>query len=124
MFTGIFRILTLSLLLILPIQGAAAALGPIVCALSEGHRSMGMDGHSHSDHSDGSTSHSHDNSDGPVSDEGASGHLCCHHFSAGVPVAFEKLPDLAPTLVSRSIVLSHKLFVPEQPQRPPRAVLV
>jgi hypothetical protein len=119
MTTRFFRVLAFSLLLILPIQGIAAVLGPIVCS-SDGHHSMAVDGHSHAD--DG-MSHSHDKTDGPVADEGVSGHLCCHHFSAGIPVTFEHLPDLSPTLASRSIVSSYKLFVPEQPQRPPRSVL-
>ena len=121
MFTRLFKVLALSLLLILPIQGIAAALGPILCAGSDGHHSMGVDSHSHGD--DG-VPHSHDNKDGPVSDESAVSHLCCHHFSAGVPFAFEELLDLTPTLASRSVVPPHKLFIPEQPQRPPRLILV
>lgn len=121
MFPRFLKILALSLLLILPIQGVAAALGPLLCAAADGHHSMGGDGHSQQ--SNEGTPHSHDKNDGPAADEGVSGHLCCHHFSAGFPVAFEELPDLSPTLVSRSIILSHKLFVPEQPQRPPLAVL-
>src|SRR5688500_8714814 len=121
MFSRLFKILALSLLLILPIQGIAAALGPILCASPHGHHSMGAESHSHGD--DGVPhSHSHDN-DGPVSDEGTASHLCCHHFSAGIPVAFEDLLELTPTLASRSVVPPHALFVPEQPQRPPRVIL-
>ena len=120
MFARLFKVLALSLMLILPVQGIAAALGPILCASSDGHQSMAAHTHVHGD--DGAT-HTHDNQDSPVSDEGASGHLCCHHFSAGIPVAFEDLLDLTPTLASRSVVPPHALFVPEQPQRPPRVIL-
>ena len=120
MFKRFFKVLALALLLVLPIQGIAAALGPVLCASSDGHHSMAMDGHSHADEG---APHSHDTNDGPAADEGVSTHLCCHHFSAGVPTVFEDFPELSPTRVSRSIILSHTLFVPEQPQRPPRAVL-
>lgn len=115
------------LLLVLPLQGAAAVLMPLACLTAPTHNATAGAGAHH--HVAAEIPHQHDalagasydqsNDDG-VTGPHYNGHLLCHLFSA-VPatvivVAAADLPDL-----NSSISIPIALFVPEQPQRPPRS---
>jgi hypothetical protein len=97
-------------LLLLPLQGWAATLSAFTCFSADAHQTAG------SPHHDTGSPHEHDGDTG----NDHSGHLSCHHFFSGMPAAVSEpeSPDL-PAFES-SISLLFTLFVPEQPQRPPR----
>lgn len=121
------KIAVFALLLILPLQGLAAALMPFACLSAPEHNATAGAGAHH--HATAEIPHQHDvpasasqnqsNEDGG-NVQNHNGHLLCHLFSA-VPatVVVVAAADL-PILVS-SISIPLALFVPEQPQRPPRA---
>ena len=117
------RQLAVLVLLLLPLQGLAASLAAYTChsgttehATSNAHAD---------DHGTSQTSHTHDDAaphqhDGDAGGD-RSGTLSCHHVFSGMPAAMAltrpaELPDF-----ESSISLFSTLFVPELPQRPPRA---
>lgn len=121
------KIAMFALLLVLPLQGAAAVLMPLACLSAPTHDTTAGAGAHH--HAAAEIPHQHDTPAGASQDQGNddggtvqnyNGHLLCHLFSA-VPatLTMAAAADL-PTLVS-SISIPLALFVPEQPQRPPRA---
>lgn len=121
------KIAVFALLLVLPLQGAAAVLVPLACLSAPANNATaGMSAHHHAaaeipnQHDmPASASQGHGNDDGGTA-QNYSGHLLCHLFSAVLTtVAVVAAADL-PILVS-SISIPIALFVPEQPQRPPRA---
>lgn len=106
-------------LLLIPLQGFAATLSTLSCF---GDDAQASTVHQHS-HDDSASSHEgtprqHDSDTGK---EHGGGHTGCHHFSSGLPtVVAVAAPPMLPTFESTIYLLS-TLFVPEQPQRPPRA---
>lgn len=49
------------------------------------------------------------------------GHSCCHHvFTGAASVALPFVPE-APRAITQRVPLLNTLFIPELPQRPPRA---
>jgi hypothetical protein len=98
-------------LLLLPLQGWAATLSAFTCFSADAHQTV--DAHHH----DTGPTHEHDGDTG----NDHSAQSGCHHFFSGMPAAMTatESPDL-PAFES-SISLLFTLFVPEQPQRPPRA---
>jgi hypothetical protein len=52
---------------------------------------------------------------------GASSHLCCQHFCPAFAAPGEHLPALPRTAAVGRIALFADLFIPDLPQRPPRA---
>ena len=122
------KIAMFALLLVLPLQGAAAMLMPLACLSVPTHNATAGAGAQHH-HATAEIPHQHDTPAGSSQDQSNddggtvqnyNGHLLCHLFSA-VPATLTVVAaaDL-PTLVS-SISIPLALFVPEQPQRPPRA---
>lgn len=121
------KIAMFALLLVLPLQGAAAVLMPLACLSAPTHNATaGTGAHHpaaakipHQHDAPAGASQDQDNDDGGTA-QNYNEHLLCHLFSA-VPatVAVVAAADL-PILVS-SISIPIVLFVPEQPQRPPRA---
>lgn len=125
------KIAVFALLLILPLQGLAAALMPFACIPAPTHAAQqAIVADAQQDHGDGaamphqhdaySSAKHHQDSDDGASGQNYNGHLCCHLFSA-IPateavVAASDLP-----LLTSPIPVLVALFVPEQPQRPPRA---
>jgi hypothetical protein len=118
----------LMLLLVLPLQGMAAVLMPLACFSTPEHAAQRIADPAAHHGADIANTHQHDAHAGTdhhqSSDDGGSGknynsHLCCNLFSAMpasvVTVAASDLPVL-----TSSISLPLALFVPEQPQRPPR----
>lgn len=106
--------LAVFVLLLLPLQGLAATLSAFTCFSADAHPTADANAHSHDG---GGSSHEHD---GETSKD-HSGHLNCHHFFSGIPaVMVVTVPTELPAFES-SISLLFTLFVPERPQRPPRA---
>jgi hypothetical protein len=105
------------LLLILPLQGLAAALTPILCHSDEQQQtvvSVQAHGSDPSSHEEPTSNH-----DGKAGAD-YSGHLCCHYPVGAMPVPFAAFADSGPsTYVSLPQVLP-SLFSPEQQLRPPR----
>ena len=108
------KVILLSLMLVLPAQGTAAALAQILCG-TDNHEAVQTRSEAQVDHP---TPHQQ-----PVKG-GASGQddsvsFCWHHLTAGAPLglleAVAHLPVYHPSLPPFSL-----LFIPEQPQRPPR----
>ena len=121
------KIALLTLLLILPLQGAAAVLMPLACLTAPTHNAT-ADASAHHQtatelaqqhHAPAGASHHEGNDDGGTV-QNYNEHTLCHLFSA-IPatVAVVAAADL-PALVS-FIPPPLALFVPEQPQRPPRS---
>ena len=112
MLTFIRKLAALALLVLVPLQGVAAA------ALSVMQCPPAVAGTPHSSNNDDGTAQE-DNDD---TVKNFSEHLFCHQVFSGIPVipAAGVTPDL-PVFVS-SISLLSSLFFPEQPQRPPFSV--
>lgn len=115
------------LMLALPLQGFAAHALVMPCdgmqspAAQKGHDAHGghvatYAGHDHDKH--GAAEHQQGSTDAADS---TSGHSCCHHASTGVlPASNAGVPE-TPQVVPGSVQLLTTLFIPELPQRPPRA---
>lgn len=134
-FRRIFRsALAALLILALPLQGLAAFAPATPCG--EEHATMHGDtthhaaadtvkNHStHTGHDQASAGHDHhapDNSTPAQDISFGSGHNCCHHVFTGVPPVAAPTPPEAPNAVMPRVSLLATLFIPELPQRPPRA---
>ena len=109
-----------ALLLVMPLQGMAAVVGPLMCS-SDGHHSVqaaaGDHEHGGSDHGSG---HSHTGDSSGGTSDGA-GHLGCHHAFFGVPVSFGQAARSDLPVFQTTLSLLATLHIPELPQRPPRA---
>lgn len=106
------------LLLVLPLQGLAAALMPIMCHSDKQQTSVPAHVHESGDSSTHeNTTQNHD--DQPGSDY--SGHLCCHHPVGAILTYFAVVADAVPTVYVLQPVISPSLFSPEQQLRPPRS---
>jgi hypothetical protein len=116
----------LMLLLVVPLQGAAAVLMPLTCLEAPTQSAASATGAHH--HPAAEQSHQHDTlasaNDGQSNEydginSNMNEHHLCHLYSAVLAtsstVAAADLPEL-----NSSISLPSALFVPEQPQRPPR----
>jgi hypothetical protein len=120
------KLSVLMLLLVLPLQGVAAVLMPLACVGAPTHHAASAAG-SHP-HPAAEQSHQHDafatagddqgNENGGTS-KNISGHHLCHLFSTVLTTPSTVAAADLPELIS-SISLPSALFVPEQPQRPPR----
>jgi hypothetical protein len=120
------KIILFALLLIVPVQGMAAVLHAFTCAPQHVQTAAGTlehvaDAHPHAGHSgqEHGAAHKHDRqTDGTSSDSAQ--HQCCHQLSAAAAV--HVIPAQADLPVFQSSLSVLELtFVPEQPQRPPRA---
>lgn len=114
------RIVLVLLVCILPVQSAAAALLPVVCAPQETSPAA-AGAHGGHDHA----AHVHDEAapqpGGAAHDHGGEGHLCCHQVSSGTPFV-HVLP--APSdfrVYAATVAVLTPLHIPELPQRPPRS---
>ncbi len=114
------KILMIALLLVMPIQGIAASVSHLLCASSSATEPMDTgSGHHHGD-SVAAQEHDHEGSSNDGNDTHA-GHLSCHQVSSGIPsiTVLTFVGDLP--VYHPSSFTSPNLFIPEQPQRPPRA---
>lgn len=103
------RLVLAALVVILPLQ-ALASVAPELAAPA----AMTLDGGHCLNH------------DGDGTDEGlpggsASSHLCCQHFCPAFAGPAERLPALPRAAAVGRIALFADLFIPDLPQRPPRA---
>jgi len=104
------------LLIALPLQGVAAYTPAMACA--DAHAAHGQE-HEHPATTDTAQDHHHPGNPEPA--EPTSGHSCCHHVvSAAAPLIIAGIPETPRVLESRVSLLT-TLFIPELPQRPPRA---
>jgi hypothetical protein len=101
--------------LALPLQGAAATIHALTC-LSDGNRQHTVQVHSH-DHESPGSSHEHDGDTG----KGNFAHYCCNLVASGLLVVPTVAVQAEPPTLESPISLLATLFVPEQPQRPPRS---
>jgi hypothetical protein len=108
------RTFAVIVLLLLPLQGLAAALSVFACiAAADSQQSAGLSVHTY-DNWSGDGHHDEINND-------RSGHTSCHHAFTGLPaIVTVNLPSELPAFES-SLTLLFTLHVPERPQRPPRA---
>lgn len=112
------RLAALLLMLVLPLQGLAASLSPMLCHTEEHHAAAaGASGHD--------KSHQHHGTDTvPVGEQNDTsdyaGHLCCSIAFAAVPMVTAGTTPLKPTLHTFPDPVSPPLFVPERLRRPPR----
>ena len=110
--TGWRKKFAVIVLLLLPLQGLAATLSVFSCVSGDAHQTT-----THTHGHDGGSPHEHDGE----TDQDHSGHITCHHFFSAMPAAMAlTVPPELPAFES-SISLFYTLFVPELPQRPPRA---
>ena len=104
------------LLLVLPLQGLATALMPVLCHSDEQQTSVSVQEH-------GSNVSSHEE---PVPDPdgkaGAdySGHFCCHYPVGAMPITFAAFANSGPSTYVSHLPVLPSLFSPEQQLRPPR----
>ncbi|MCW5605195.1 MAG: hypothetical protein KIT18_11690 [Burkholderiales bacterium] len=122
-------VIAVLLLLILPLQGLAAVLNPLLC-LSGQHQPAAMamaqerqNSHAGHEHDQApvtaSTDHYHDH--GGEADNVSGGHLCCHHaFTGALPVHVMTGVD-APSVYTASDSVVPVPFFSERLPRPPRA---
>jgi hypothetical protein len=114
------------LMLALPLQGIAAYAPLAPCG--DEHAAASQQAHDHdaqaghhaqaaADHHAAAGQQHHDHE--PAND--ASGHSCCHHVFTGAATGATPQPPEAPLAVIPRISLLNTLFIPELPQRPPRA---
>ncbi len=108
------------LLLALPVQGLAAYTPAMACSDAQAmHGDSDNRQHGHHAPAQAAMDHHHQSDSSPAEPSG--GHSCCHHVvSAGAPALIAGIAETPRVLVSRSASLA-TLYIPEMPQRPPRA---
>lgn len=115
------RALLIALLLIaLPLQGIAAFAPKAACA--DHHAAQGGEHHhaAQTGKTDNAPAHDHhQNNNDPA--ETAGGHSCCHNVTSAAAPALVLPPPEAPQILATRIPLLNTLYIPELPQRPPRA---
>lgn len=118
------RALLIAILLIaLPLQGVAAFTPMVACADGHAANADGHQQHQHSAQADtahDSTTHDHQQGGNEPSDP-AGGHSCCHHVVSAAAPALLLSTLAAPPILAAHVLLLNTLFIPELPQRPPRA---
>ncbi len=114
------RALLVVLVCILPVQSMAAALVTLTCPPQDAHRTVAAEhgthdhaGHAHGDGAQqpGGAGHEHAND----------GHLCCHQFSSAGPSVHALAAPNDFRVYAAVVPVLTPLYIPELPQRPPRA---
>ena len=118
MFARFRRCVLLLLLMTVPLQGMASAMHALACAPHD-EQAAGASDHDHAAHGHGTTQPDESGAAGPVAGDHAS-HQCCHHFSAA-PVSAPATGATDHDVLHSSVAPLELSFMPEQPQRPPRA---
>lgn len=112
------------LMLTLPLQ-AVAAYGPAMpcgdaMTMQQAHAG-GMDHQAMAAAADPEQSPCHEHQSQNSNSIDFDGHSCCHHvFTGAASVALPFVPEVPRAIVQR-VSLLNTLFIPELPQRPPRA---
>lgn len=104
------------LMLTLPLQALAGYTPSARCSDDQ----VVAKQHSHENPTDqhAAASHQHQD-DGQLAD--FDGHSCCHHVFTGTAPAVSTLAPVAPRVITPRVSLLSTLFIPDLPQRPPRA---
>lgn len=109
------------LMLTLPLQ-AMAAYAPVQ-RCSDDHAASIQQAHdSHTEHQAMSAAADHGDQshvEGPCCD--TTGHGCCHNVFTGAAAATAPQAPQAPRTITPRVSLLNTLFIPDLPQRPPRA---
>jgi len=112
------------LMLALPLQGIAAYAPLMPCGDEPATAQLTQDHSTHGGHHAQLADHAATADQQPHDHEAASessGHACCHHVFTGAATSTTPLPPEAPLAVIQHISLLNTLFIPDLPQRPPRA---
>lgn len=104
------------LLLVLPLQGLATALTPVLCHSDEQQTSVSVQAHGSDVSSHEEPAPDHDGKPGAD----YSGHHCCHHPVSAMPATLEAFTDSCPSIYVSHLPVWPSLFSPEQQLRPPR----
>lgn len=108
------KFVLLSLLVVMPLQGIAAAIAAVDCDGKEPQRAAHDFGINAAEERVGAPT-----ADDSVAPGGILGGACCHQLGANAPVILvsASAPELPGWLLPAYDLLD--LFIPEQPQRPP-----
>lgn len=127
----LFRRLTACLLVLaLPLQGIAASVPAASCGDEHAMAAASVEHHAAehhhaAPHDPAAAEHEHQaaahNHGGDSGQPENAGHSCCHHVFTGVAVSLIPLAPEAPSAITPRVSLLNTLFIPELPQRPPRA---
>jgi hypothetical protein len=117
MYNRLKHIVFAVLLLVLPLQGLATALTPVLCHSDEQQTSVSVQAHGSSVLSHEEPAPDHDGKAGVD----YSGHLCCHYPVGAMPVTFAAFADSGPSTYVSHPPVWPSLFSPEQQLRPPRS---
>jgi len=114
------RLLLLVMMLVLPVQGIAAAFAPLHKAATQSgatpcHDASGMAQTSAHGETPAAPHDRHQNPDGD-----AASHLCCHQVVTAATLSLPASPAQKFSDVLRFALLLATLFIPDSPDRPPR----
>jgi hypothetical protein len=117
------KLLILMVMLVLPVQGIAAAFAPLHKAINT--QSAGMPCHEqHGTHHAPVASNHHtaapDVTSDVTADADTTNHLCCHQVFTCAPTRVLNTPAQKFSDVSRFVLPMATLFIPDSPDRPPR----
>jgi hypothetical protein len=109
------QLAVLLVFLALPLQGMAATIHALSC-LSDSNGQHAVQAYVH-DHGSHESSHDHDGDAG----KNDSAHFCCNLVASGMLVVPAAAVQAESPTFESPISLPATLFIPEQPQRPPRS---
>jgi len=112
------KLLMVLLVLILPVQGVAAAFAPLHQAADPQSAATPCHGH-HADAQNSHPSH-HGGTTGTDLDSDATSHMCCHQVFSCAPTTAMSTVAQKISDTPRTVPLLHAFFVPDSPYRPPR----
>lgn len=121
MFARFRYIALLALLLVLPLQGLAAVIAPLNCLSTGDHHSTQTAGHASHEHDSSHHGPSHHGSGEDPGTADVAGHMECHHVFSAVPMSFGAPARGDLPVFQATLSLLATLYIPELPQRPPRA---
>lgn len=114
------------LMLCLPLQ-AVAAYAPVSASCGDAHAAHQSEANHSGHHAtvaaaghDQQSANEHQHHDSSPSND-FDGHSCCHHVFTGAAAVAMPFAPQAPRVVTPRVSLLNTLFIPEMPQRPPRA---
>lgn len=115
---GLRKLMMVLLVLILPVQGVAAAFAPLHQATDPQSAAVPCHGHQ----ADAQDSHPspHGGTSGTHPDNDATSHMCCHQVFSCAPATAVNTVAQKVSDAPQTVPLLHAFFVPDSPYRPPR----